>query len=173
MLSPKDVVDLWDIRPEMKVADFGCGAGHYSLEIARRLGGDGMVYAFDIQEEVLGALKSRCTLEHLPNIEFRRVDLELENGSGLSENLVDMVILSNILFQVENKDAVVREVARVLRPGGQAMFIEWDMKGVLGPPKDMRIKKDEAIELFKKNALFLHKEFEAGQYHYGIIFKKK
>lgn len=172
MIDPKMVVDNWDIRPEMKVADFGCGAGHYSLEVAKRLGGDGRVYAFDVQPEVLSALKSRANLDHLPNLEIRRADLELEKGTGLLDGIVDLVIVSNVLFQVENKESVVKEASRILKTGGQMTFIDWETGAFIGPPKTARVDKGQTEELCAKNKLFLVKKFDAGDHHYGLIFKK-
>jgi len=172
MIEPRKVVENWDIRPEMKVADFGCGAGHYSLEVAKRLGGDGMVYSFDIQPEVLSALKGRAELDHLANLETRRADLELEKSTGLIDGLLDFVILSNVLFQTENDEAVVKEASRVLKDGGQVAVIDWAKEAPMGPPKESRINKDHVREICEKNKLFLIKEFDAGDYHYGLIFKK-
>ncbi len=170
-LEPVKVVDEWDIRPGMKVADFGCGAGHYTIEIAKRIGKEGLVYAFDVQPEVLSALKGQVSANHLTNVDLRRVDLETEKGSQLSDAVMDFVVLSNILFQVENKTAVAEEAFRVLKPGGSIAVIEWSDSS-LGPPKDKRISKESAKELFAKFGFVLAKEFDARQFHYGLLFKK-
>lgn len=170
-LEPAKVVDQWDIRPGMKVADFGCGAGHYTIEIAKRVGKDGLVYAFDVQPEVLSALKGQVSVNHLSNVDLRRVDLEAEKGSQLSDAAMDFVVLSNVLFQAENKSAVAREAFRVLKPGGLIAFIDWS-DSPLGPPKEQRISKEAAKELFDKLGFVLVKEFDAQQFHYGLLFRK-
>jgi ubiquinone/menaquinone biosynthesis C-methylase UbiE len=173
MLDPKKVVDNWDIRPEMMVADFGCGSGHYSLEVARRIGGEGIIYALDIQPSVLSALKSRASLEHLANLETRRVDLEVERGTQLADEILDLVVLSNVLFQVEDKEAVIREALRVLKRGGKAALVEWEISdSPMGPPRESRISRKEAELLFKRIGFSIEKEFEASDFHYGIVFKK-
>ncbi len=171
-LEPAKVVDQWDIRPGMKVADFGCGAGHYVIEIAKRIGKEGLVYAFDIQPEVLSALKGQVSINHLSNVDLRRVDLESEKGSQLSGAIMDLVVLSNILFQAENKTSVVKEVFRVLKSGGTVAFIDWSVESPLGPPKEQRISKEAVKELFTKVGFILAKEFDAQQFHYGLMFKK-
>ena len=105
-LNPLKIVENLDIRSGMKVADFGCGAGHFTIEIAKRVGKKGVVYAFDVQKEVLEALKSRISEHLVDNIEMRRVDLEAEQGTKLADELVDIVWISNVFFQAEDKNAM-------------------------------------------------------------------
>lgn len=172
-LNPVGVVERLDIWPGMKVADFGCGAGHFSIEIAKRIGHDGLVCALDVQKEVLEALKSRAKLEHLLNVSFGRVDLEADKGSLLADNLVDMVLISNILFQVEKKDAVAREAFRVLKTQGKLVVIEWEStESNLGPPKNLRLEKSAVRDIFLGVGFVFVNEVDTGGSHYGLIFKK-
>ncbi|MBU1091853.1 methyltransferase domain-containing protein [Patescibacteria group bacterium] len=172
-LNPSRVVELLDVRSGMKVADFGCGSGHFTVEMAKRVGGDGIVYAFDVQKEALGALKSRSALENISNIEYRRVDLEIEGSSLLADNLVDIVLISNVLFQVEDKKSFAKEAFRVLKSGGCVIFIDWNPSAdKLGPPQNMRIGEDEARVLFTGVGLVEDRGFKAGDSHYGLVFKK-
>lgn len=173
-INPKQFVDEWDIRPGMKVADFGCGSGHNSIEIARRAGADGRVYAFDVQEEPLSAMKSRIAAEHIYNIEIRRADLELERGTGLADSILDFVVISNILFQTEDKEALVREAFRVLRPEGRVIVIDWDDSfASMGPPLNQRVNRDEVNGIFLNVGFVFDREVDVEESHYGLIFRKK
>ena len=137
LINPKDIVEReLGLAPGMKVADFGCGSGHFTTEIAKQIGRDGMVYAFDVQEEALSAVKSRASAMDIDNIETARINLEIEKSTALTGGLVDLVIISNMLFQVENKEAVAREAFRILKLGGKVIVIEWDVSSALaGPPR--------------------------------------
>ena len=173
MINPKEFITQWDIRPMMKVADFGCGAGEYAIEIAKQIGKEGVVYAFDVQQPVLSALKSRAKINHLNNIEPRRADLESPQGTGLSDSLVDFVVISNIFFQAENKENLAKEAYRILKPNGKAALIEWDATEVpMGPPQSIKVPKATAKQIFLKINFSFEKEFNAGELHYGMIFKK-
>lgn len=161
-LNPETVVDEWDVRPGETVADFGAGSGFFSIALAKRVGHAGKVYALEIRQEALDAIKSKVKLYRLLNIDPIRANLEAERGSTLKNDTMDKVVISNILFQAESKKNIVQEAFRILRPGGVALVIEWKEK----------VKKNEVERLFEEVGFSLKKEFDAGSHHYGLIFKK-
>lgn len=164
------------LEPGMIVADFGCGSGHYSFAAAKIAGKGGIVYAIDVQKELLQLVKNTADLNHIKNIEIIWADLEEQNGSRLAGGLIDVVIISNILFQAGNKDGVVKEAFRVLKDNGTAAVVEWDAieeSIKFGPANEKRITKEECERIFLQEGFKLDKEFVAGDGHYGLIFKKK
>jgi ubiquinone/menaquinone biosynthesis C-methylase UbiE len=174
-VNPGKIIENLDLRPSMAVADFGCGSGHYSIGAARIVGKSGKVYAIDIQQEMLGYVRSQAKLEGISNIETIWADLETSNATRLKENSVDLVIISNILFQAENKNRIIQEAFRILKNGGRAAIIEWDVESQaqgFGPPMDSRIMSQKAKSLFEEAGFELEKEFNPGEHHYGLIFKK-
>lgn len=172
-LNPEEVIEDLDIRPGERIADFGCGAGFFSIPFGKRVGPTGRVYALDIRQEALEATQAKIKLYHLYNVETVRADLEIPEGSGLKNEAVDKVLVSNILFQVENREAVAKEAARILKKGGSLAVIEWsDLKSGAGPFLENRIGADEAKKLFEVFGFSFIKEFSAGSHHYGLIFKK-
>lgn len=170
--NPKDVLNQVHIDPGMVVADFGCGSGHYTMLIAETVGAAGTVFAFDIQKDLLGKLKAQATAENHGNIHFVWADLDEPNSTSLKDDSVDRIIMSNILFQAEDKKALIREAKRVLKPKGKIVVVDWSESfGGLGPrPADV-VKKDTAISLFSEEGFDLDKEIKAGEHHYGLIFK--
>lgn len=172
-LKPESVLEAWDVRPGDKVADFGCGAGFFSIPLAQRVGSQGKIYAIDIRPEALEATRAKARLFHLLNIDTMRADLEMPLGSGLKNESVDKILIANILFQAENKDALIAEALRILKTGGSVAVIEWsDEKNIGGPSLDHRLGNSEVRQLFEKNKFVFFKEFGAGSHHYGLIFKK-
>lgn len=172
-LKPEEVLETWDVRPGDKIADFGCGAGFFVIPLAQRVGSQGKIYAFDIRPEALEATHAKARLFHLLNVDTIRADLETPLGSGLKNESIDKILIANILFQAENKEALIGEALRILKVGGSLAVIEWsDEKNIGGPSLDNRLGKSEVKQLFEKNGLALFKEFNAGSHHYGLIFKK-
>lgn len=172
-IDPEEVVKVLDILPGMKVADFGAGAGFYTLPIAKRVGASGKVFALDIRKEALEVIRSKAREGRLLNIEAIWSDLEAKEGSHLKENSADLIIASNILFQVENKSSIAQEAFRILKPGGRIVLVEWDEeKKSFGPPLAHLVNRQEAEQIFLKAGFAFEKEFNAGEHHYGLILKK-
>jgi FkbM family methyltransferase len=172
-VRPEETIKMFDLEPGMVVADFGCGSGHYTIAAAKRVGEKGRVYALDIQKDLLQAMKSTVELNNLKNIEIIWADLDLSQGSRLADNSVDFVIISNILFQAENRQQITKEALRILKDGGGVAVIEWDREGgKTGPLLEKRVAKEEARNIFLEQGFKLEKEFQPGDNHYGLIFKK-
>jgi len=172
-LNPEQAIDIWDVRPGDKVADFGCGAGFFSVPLGQRVGPNGKVYALDIRPEALEATRAKVKLFHLFNIEPERADLETPRGSGIRDESIDKILISNILFQAQNKNAVAQEAYRILRKGGSLMAVEWsDGAAAGGPSMDQRVGKDETKKIMESAGFSFYKEFSAGSHHYGLIFIK-
>ncbi len=171
--DPIKNIEQCGIQAGMEIADFGSGSGHYSMAASKALISTGRVYAIDVQQDLLNKLKNQAVHEGLYNIEVILDDIEKLNGTKLRDNSVDLVFLSNILFQLEDKETTIKEVKRVLRPGGRALVVDWmDSFGGIGPQPKNVVKKDRAMAIFDKNGFHLDREITAGAHHYGLIFKK-
>ena len=172
-VRPEEVIKNIGLEPGMVVADFGAGSGHYSIAAARIVSKTGKVYSIDIQKELLNAIKSTAGISNLSNIEIIWSDLEIPEGSRLASGSADAVIISNVLFQAGNKEAVLKEALRIVKDDGKVAVIEWSAEsGKTGPPLENRISKSDCLDLFAKTGFNLAKEFMAGENHYGLLFKK-
>ena len=82
-------------------------------------------------------------------------------------------MIINVLFQVKEKDIVLKEAWRMLKREGKLLVIDWKKTGApFGPPVEMRVSKERVKKIAESLNLILLEEFEAGNYHYGLIFKK-
>ena len=169
-LNPQEVLEELDIDKQMLAADLGCGAGGWSIPLAKKLT-RGRVYAFDVQEEMLSALKSRARLAQVFNIKTLLCDLESEQGTGLKDGSMDLVLVTNVLFQAEKKEKILKEAERILKKGGQLLVVDWKKNAPIGP-KGKRVSADQVKKIAGELGLDLKKEFEAGDYHYALIFTK-
>jgi len=157
----------------MEIADLGSGSGAYSLATAKALVSTGKVYAIDINKDLLNKLRNEGVKKGLYNIEVIWGDIDKFGGTKLRDYSVDMALLCNILFQLENKSEVVKEIKRILKPGGRVLVVDWsDSFGGLGPKPQAIVRRDVALEMFEKNGFHLDREISAGSHHYGLILKK-
>jgi len=172
-LNPEQIIQELKLNDGLLVADFGCGAGFYSIPAAKAVSSSGKIYALDIRKEMLDVVRSKSKQENLLNIETIWANLEELHGSRLKDRAVDRLIISNILFQVEKKNELIAEAYRVLKPRGLALVVEWE-KGTSPsvPPAEHLISKERASELFTNSGFNLEKEFSAGDKHYGLLFRK-
>ena len=171
--DPIKNVEQSGIQPGMEIADLGSGSGHYTLAIAKALASTGKVYAIDINKDLLTKLKNNAVKENLFNIEVIWGDIDNINGTKLRDYSVDMVFACNIMFQLENKLDFIKEVKRILKPGGMVVIIDWeDSFGGIGPKKEHVVTKDFTSSAFMKEGFHLDREISAGSHHYGLIYKK-
>lgn len=162
-----------NLREGMKVADFGAGSGAYALEIARRIGDTGRVYAIDVQKDLLSRLAAAARDAQIKTIDVIPGDLDRLHGSGLADHSVDAVLISNMLFLSESRKIVPEEAYRILKPGGIAAVIDWsDSFGGLGPHPDMLVTKDTGTNIFREAGFTSAGEFDPGDHHWGLLFKR-
>jgi len=169
-LNPEKILNQIELKPNMIAADFGSGSGGWAIPLARKLE-DGKVYAIDILQEPLSALKSKANTEKIYNIITLRSDVESEKGSKLLPNSCDLVLLTNLLFEVEDKKKVIAEAKRVLKEGGKILIVDWEKDNPL-TQKIEWVSIEEVKEIAKDLNLKIEKEFTAGLYHWGLILVK-
>ena len=169
--SPRENVLQVGLREGMKVGDFGAGSGHYSRAAAAIVGHGGKVYAVDVQEDILKHLKLNTHERHEHIIETVWGDIEKPGGTHLRDASLDAVLVANVLFQVENRFALLNEIKRVLKPGGKLMLVDWaGSYGGMGPVPEKVVTEHEAEAFFINGGFHKAKSFRAGPHHYGILF---
>jgi ubiquinone/menaquinone biosynthesis C-methylase UbiE len=167
-LDPNKVLKQLKLKEDMTAADFGSGSGGWVIPLAKK-SEEGKVYAIDILEEPLSALRGRAQLEKLFNIEV--VQTDVEKGTHLVPNSIDLVLMTNLLFECEDKKKVLEEGKRVLKEGGKILVVDWQKDNPLTPEVEF-VSIEEVKKIAKDLNLKLEKEFEAGAYHWGLIFSK-
>ncbi len=176
---PHRNVASFGIEPGMKVADFGAGSGAYVLAIAEALLGSGTIFAIDIQKDLLRRIKNEATRRGFHSVEVIWGDLELSGASKIADGTLDLVLISNLLFQLRDKHAPLTEAKRILKPNGRLVLIDWDAaasskkggEAQIGPRKDDVVAKEKAVALAESAGFESVSEFAAGAHHYGFIFR--
>lgn len=108
-----------DLHPGEFVLDLGSGAGGDVLIAARRVGPTGRAFGLDMTSEMLELARANAAAAGVSNVEFLHGYLE---AVPLPDNTVDVVISNCVLNLTADKTVVLREAARVLRPGGRLAF---------------------------------------------------
>lgn len=171
-LVPDIVVSHFHIKDGDVVADFGSGSGHFLRALSMRVG-SGKVYACEIQKSLVEKISTTVHAQQLLNIYPLWADLEEPNGLKIATDSVDIGILVNTLFQIENKETAIEEMSRTIHVGGRLIIIDWtDSFNGLGPVPDHVITQREATALCESLGFVLEQDFPAGGHHYGLVFRK-
>ncbi len=167
-IDPNEVLKQLKLKEDMVAADFGCGSGGWVIPLAKKLE-EGKIYAMDILEEPLSALRAKAKLEKIINIETIKADVE--KGVNILDDNLDLVLMTNLLFECQDKKSVLAEGKRVLKKGGKILVIDWQKDNPLTKEIE-KVSFGEVKRIAKNLSLKLEKEFEAGAYHYGLILIK-
>lgn len=170
--DPRHNIEQLGLSDGAIVADLGAGSGFYSIEAARAVAPTGRVYAVDVQRDLLDRLKKEASRQRARGIEIVAGDFERLGGSKIREGSCDVAILSNVLFMINDKKAVLSEARRILKRGGRLLIVDWSASfSQMGPHRDHVFYKDDALKLAREAGFSFEREIHAGAHHYGIIFR--
>lgn len=174
LLNPDKIINKLDLFEGAVVAELGCGAvGFFTVPLAKIVGNKGTVYAVDVLKPVLENIESIKNNQGLYNITPIWADIEIYGATRIKDESCDAVLLVNICFQVQDHESVMREALRILKKGGKMLVIDWNNKAnPYGPPLDHRVKKDYLMQVARNLNLRKVEQFDAGKYHYGLLFDK-
>jgi ubiquinone/menaquinone biosynthesis C-methylase UbiE len=171
--KPTEIIKELSLSQGMEVADFGAGAGHYAIAAANLVGESGGVYVIDVQQELLTKAKSAANPTQLKSLHFICGDVEMPGGTHLKDGIIDAVIMSNLLFQLEDKAGALAEAWRILKPNGKLLVSDWSASfGGIGPAEEHVVPKETARELAEHGGFKIDHEFGSGDYHYGMVLLK-
>ncbi len=120
--NPQGFVEL---KEEEVVLDLGCGAGLDLYFYAKSVGEKGKVYGLDISEDMVNKAKRNMELVRIKNAE---ISVGESDNLSFNDNFFDVVASNGIYNLSPDKEAVMREVYRVLKPGGRTVFCEIILK---------------------------------------------
>lgn len=168
--TPSINISQFHIEPGMSVADLGCGIGAYTLEISKRVGSNGKVFALDVQKNLIEKLANECKQKDIHNVSAMWDDLDDANGIGLQDSSMDRIVIANALFQIDDIQKFALEVKRILKQKGLVLIVDWSESfNGIGPTPNAVIKKERALDIFNKVGLTFVKDINAGDHHYGFV----
>ncbi len=154
--------------------DCGCGDGHISLAASEMVGENGKVYALDVHGPSIDTLRSSIEQKRLTNIYADVVDIT--KRLPFPDSCADMVIMSNVLHGLVHNGEdgeVLNELARVLRPDGKFVMIEFRKEETdFGPPLDIRLSLEDINALLTGLGLEKSSNMDISPSHYMAVFIK-
>ena len=142
--QPELIMDLLRIADGATVADVGAGGGWFTVRLARRVGPNGLVYAEDIQPQMLESINRRVQREGLANVRTIR-------GTPTDPHLpspVDAVLIVDVYAEVAVEDRVelLGNLVLPLKPGGRVGIVDYKLDGGgPGPPLAERVEPEAVV----------------------------
>lgn len=171
-INPQNVVAQMGLKQGQTVADFGSGAGYFSIAAAQMVGTNGTVYALDVQQTKLTATASKASQQGFKNLKVVQTDLD-QPLKGLADASCDAVILASILHEIKNRDMLLQNAYKVLKTGGLLLAVEWKAQHtIFGPALEKRISESDLDQQLAKIGLQKVKSIPADMFHYAVVFQK-
>jgi ubiquinone/menaquinone biosynthesis C-methylase UbiE len=171
-LRPGEIVqhlrDKKYILPGMKGADFGCGTGYFTALLAQEVSYSGKIYAIDVDEEALKSAQEFINQFGLRNVKFLHQDLEI--NSGLENNFIDFVFISQVLYQSDEPQKIISEAKRVLKDKGYLIILEPQKENPLFTGQRVHNFQD-IVDLIEKEG-FKIIEIEQTSNYYLVVGQK-
>jgi SAM-dependent methyltransferase len=154
------------------VVELGCGYGTFTIPVAKRI--SGTIRTFDIDPAMVARTSERAAAAELRNVVCEVRDT-VASGYGLSDATADACLLFNILHG-EDPVGLLRQAAKVVRPGGWVLVIHWrcDLATPRGPALNIR-PRPEQVGAWAHETGRLRQEGEVIDllpWHFGLRFRR-
>jgi ubiquinone/menaquinone biosynthesis C-methylase UbiE len=169
--KPDQVMDALGVADGSIVAEVGAAGGWFTVRLAKRVGPQGLVYAEDIQEQMIDSIERRILRESLSNV---RTVLGKSDDPRLPTNALDAVLIVDTYYEFEKPVDLLRNVKDALKPNGRVAIIEYRKDGV-GPGPLMEDRVDETVVIEKAEAagLRLVSRETFLPYQYMLVFGRR
>jgi len=170
-LNSENILKRIQVKPQMKVADVGCGTGFFTIPMAKIVGDKGKVFAIDIQEKMIAILNEKIQKLKIKNVETL---VSTEENIPLPNESVDLAFMASVLHELDSY-ATVKEICRFLKPQGVLAVLEWkkeESPSEFGPPIWERLTPDQTREIVEKMGFEVKDISLIGEYHYLVISVK-
>jgi ubiquinone/menaquinone biosynthesis C-methylase UbiE len=122
------IVDWLRIEPGTRVADVGAGDGALALALARRVGPNGRVYATEIEEPLLAAMREAAKREAVENLTVIQAGASRTN---LPDACCEAVLSRTVYHHLSDHAAINADLFRLLRPGSRLLIIDFEPGGIM------------------------------------------
>ena len=168
---PGQIMDALGVAEGSVVADIGAGAGWFTIRLARRVGPNGIVYAEDIQPQMLEATGRRVAREGLRNV---RTVLGSSEDPRLPAGALDAVLIVDTYHELENPDALLRNIAKSLKPQGRVGVVDYKRDGLgPGPALEDRVDAELIVRDAEGAGLKLLRRETFLPYQFMLVFGRR
>ena len=157
------------IEPEDNIADIGAGSGYHVFKMAK-LAGRGLIYAVDIQDEMLEEINKRTERDQIKNV---RVIKGGEKIINIAENSLDKVLMVDVYHEFNYPAEMLTSIKKALKSDGKLFLIEYRGEDGSVPIKKIhKMTEAQAIKEMKAAGLKLHRNIDNLPWQHCMVFIK-
>ncbi len=166
-----EIMDRLHIKTGDIVADIGAGSGYFTIPLAKRVGDKGMVFAEDIQIEMVNYVSKKVDGLEMKNV---RVIFGKPDDPSLLDNFFNLVFLANTYHELQKPFLMLKNIRKDLRYYGRLAIIDWNptKKTPFGPPIEHKVPEDTVVKEVESVGFELIEKHNFMPYHYFLVFKK-
>ncbi len=165
-ILPENVIEIMNIQKGDQVVELGAGNGYFTLPIARIT--EEMVYAVDIEPHMLSLLQDRAREQHISNLTYVTSDV---TNTQLPDEVADKVLFAFVAHEIPDIGALLREVSRIVKKGGQLLIVEWEaVVSESGPALEERIPSIKLQNLLTSFG-YASKFYKISDSVYGLLVR--
>lgn len=158
-----------DIEPGDTIADIGAGSGYHVFKMAP-MAHKGLIYAVDIQDEMLAALRDKKEAGASKNITIVKGS---EKSISLPENSVDKILMVDVYHEFNYPIAMIGSVKKALRPDGKLYLIEYRGEDDSVPIRELhKMTEAQAIKEMKAAGMKLERNIDNLPWQHCMVFVK-
>ena len=143
--KPDEVVRALDLKPGQTVIDIGAGTGYFTRRFAKAVGPSGAAIGLDVEPAMIDYMKADAKKLGLENYHARLVKAD---DPELAPHSADVVFFCDTLHHMDDRVAYLRKLAPALKPGGRIAVVDFKKDAPKGPPKRMKISREQMMEQF-------------------------
>jgi ubiquinone/menaquinone biosynthesis C-methylase UbiE len=167
-LNPRETLIRVGFKDGMILCDIGAGPGIFSFQAAKI--SSNSIYALEKSDSMIDLLNARKDEFKVENLIIKSVESE---RLPIEDNTCDMVIMVTVLHEIEEKEAMLNEIKRILKEKGRFTVIEFHKKETpSGPPSEHRISENAVSKICNDNGFSAVDKFSLGENYYVLVFEK-
>jgi ubiquinone/menaquinone biosynthesis C-methylase UbiE len=169
--KPDLLLKALKLKPGDAVADIGAGTGYYSWRMAKAVGESGLVYAVDIQLEMLELLAKKMAERKITNV---KGVLGTITDPKLKSNSLDLVLMVDVYHEFDHPYEMLQAICQALKPDGRVVFVEFRAEDPKVPIKEVhKMSEAQVRKEMSVQAVEWGETIETLPWQHIIIFKKK
>jgi ubiquinone/menaquinone biosynthesis C-methylase UbiE len=170
--KPEQIMDSLGIADGARVADIGAGAGYFTVRLSKRVGPNGVVWAEDVQPDMLEAINRRVLKDVAKNIGNVRTVRGSSSDPMLPAGSLDAVLISETYQEIQNPLLFLQNVRTALRAGGRVGIVDYKKEGGGPGPDGGRPDPETVIAVAERAGLRLFKRETFLPFQFFLIFVK-